>query len=54
MSSVMVAVLIIIIGAVIIILLFIKNNKDRKALNPDATDAVEEAEGDLERKKDKA
>lgn len=41
------------IGITIIVLLILKNRKDRKLLNPDATDAVEEAMGDHNRRRNK-
>jgi hypothetical protein len=36
----------------LIVFLIWKNNKDKKLLNPDAQDAVEEAIGDQERRND--
>lgn len=40
--------------AVLALLIFvnIRNKKDRKSLNPDASDLVEETRGDKERRKD--
>ena len=37
----------------VVILLFWKNNKDKKLMNPDATDAVDEMTANQKRKKDR-
>jgi hypothetical protein len=53
MSDIIAIVLISLVGLAIIILLILKNKKDKKLLNPDAQDSVEEALMDHERRRDK-
>jgi short subunit fatty acids transporter len=45
--------IVIAVSVLIIALLIIKNKKDRKVINPDAQNAVEEERNDEERKRDK-
>ncbi|MEO5942643.1 MAG: hypothetical protein ABIP30_01190 [Ferruginibacter sp.] len=52
MSETIIIVLISLAAAALVIFLIWKNNKDKKLLNPDAGDAVEEAMGDYERRMD--
>ena len=52
MSDIMSISLALIAGIVVIVLLMWKNKNDKKLLNPDAQDAVEEAMMDNELKKD--
>lgn len=53
MSETIIIVLISVAAAALVIFLIWKNNKDKKLLNPDASDAVEEVMGDHERRRDK-
>ena len=53
MSNIIAIGLISVVAITVIILLIWKNKKDKKLLNPDAQDSVEEAIMDHERRKDK-
>lgn len=46
-------ILIVLTALIIIVLLIWKNKEDKKVLNPDAEDAVEESKMDHERRSDK-
>ena len=53
MSNIFAIVLIIAVAIIVIILLIWKNKKDKKLMNPDAQDSIEEAIMDHERRRDK-
>ena len=53
MPNIIAIVLVSLVAIAVIILLIWKNKKDKKLMNPDARDAVEEAMMDSERRKDK-
>ncbi len=53
MSNIIAIVLVSVVSLIVIILLIWKNKKDKKLMNPDAQDSVEEAIMDHERRKDK-
>ncbi len=53
MSDITAISLISVVALVVIILLIWKNKKDKKLLNPDAQDSVEETMMDHERRKEK-
>ncbi|CAN5871526.1 hypothetical protein BH11BAC4_BH11BAC4_04520 [soil metagenome] len=52
-SNLLAALLVVLAAITVIVLLIIKNKKDKKLLNPDAQDSVEEAMRDHERRSDK-
>lgn len=53
MSTTVAIVIIVTVAVLVAVLLFWKNMKDKKMINPDASDSVEEAMRDNERRKDK-
>jgi hypothetical protein len=53
MPSIFTIVIIITVAIAVVILLTWKNYKDKKLMNPDAPDSVEEAKADQERRRDK-
>jgi FtsZ-interacting cell division protein ZipA len=53
MSNTITIGLVVVAAIVVIALLIWKNKKDKKLLNPDAQDSVEEANMDHDRRKDK-
>ncbi len=53
MSDKLAIVLVSVVALAVIILLAWKNKKDKKLINPDAGDSVEEAVRDQERRKEK-
>lgn len=53
MSTTLTIVLVSAAAVVVIVLLALKNKKDKKLLNPDAQESVEEATMDHERRKDR-
>jgi uncharacterized membrane protein YvbJ len=53
MSKTIAVILIIAAALVVVIFLIWKNKRDRKLLNPDAQDSVEEAMMDKDRRKDR-
>lgn len=53
MSTTLAIVLIVTVAVIVVVLLFWKNMKDKKLLNPDATDSTDEVIMDQERRKDK-
>jgi hypothetical protein len=53
MTDLITIVIIVVIAIAVIILLIWKNNKDKKLINPDAQDSVEETIMDQKRREDK-
>lgn len=53
MSNIIAIGLVLVVALLVIILLIWKNKKDKKLLNPDSQDSVEEAIMDHERRKEK-
>ena len=53
MSNLISISLVVAVAIVVIVLLIWKNKKDKKTLNPDAQDSVEEVTMDHDRRKDK-
>jgi hypothetical protein len=53
MSNILSISIVVIVALAVIVLLIWKNRKDKKLLNPDASDAVEETMMDHERRKDR-
>jgi FtsZ-interacting cell division protein ZipA len=53
MSNTLAIIIIVAIAIIVVVVLFWKNMKDKKLLNPDAPDSVDEAVMDKERRKDK-
>lgn len=50
----MLAVVTVVIAAVVLVIFLVwKNQRDKRLINPDADDAVEETIGDKERRRDK-
>lgn len=53
MSYTLSIVIIVAVAIIVVVVLFWKNMKDKKRMNPDAQDSVDEAMMDKERRKDK-